>query len=1113
MFDNINNDPTIQIRIEVSNNYTSCIYCGIINPNSIAECGQCGHKFCNGCSGFLSESHILYHMRRSNHNSIKYAKKKLNENLYFDHDSIEIIACGYCNVSSIFDLYFYKDKEKKKFEFLCSFHYYKKIEEAKEEEKKLFKEKFKKIIYIENNIQYIDEELIQIPSKLDEINLLEDCDIEIVKKNEEIIQLIDPLTQRFLNKVKDKYESSEEYYEIYKPLIMSEFKYVKSIYLSKQEYPTELFLSEENKNKYLYFNIENDFNDINFNIGKRLEFSEEPKTIDELLNISNDAEENERGIPINFTAVIFNIIPDKIDNFKKIMILPITKNINDLTNHLGLYIMRENFCDVPYSRMLNGLDAFNNKKGNNISNLIHSQILGIMEKEQIEKMDESEMKYLYNNNELISKIEGFGELNTHQKTCMNKVFTHSLNMIQGPPGTGKSFLASFIIYNIFQKRKDEQDKILVCAPSNSAADNLAVYLLNLNNYLKENNDNKNGGKNEKEAEELDSDKSTNDKDIINNSKNRKMKLLRVYPKVREIMETNKQLTEISLHNKLNFAIEEYKKMKSKINNLNEEEEEKEEDENEENELKDKTNTLIYNKEKIKDNKKTKNKRKIPKNINIPPKKLKNIADNVVNEHDVIISTCSSSFDYRILNSDFKYVLIDESTQCCEVECLLPLVHGSMHVILIGDQKQLGPTIIYPKANLVGMKISLFERMIKIYPDNYLMLKKQYRMNPEVAKFPSDFFYGGKIKNSSKHKESKYAKKILKKFPWPKKDIPIIFINTNNSSTLFYNLTDMSITKDSKNLNINYFTSERITGKSYENQLEADITVKILKMLNTIKSYKKGKYDIGIITPYIGQKKLILEKLNKDKDEDDDFDYYNNNIINIASVDSFQGKEKDFIIISTVRSNYKNNIGFLKDPRRLNVSLTRAKHGLIIIGDANCLANSPGEKDNKYSVWRYLIKFYQDMGIIVNFNDGKKEKEMFSLTKIIPDGKELDKYKFQEYDYDGKGNKPNINLDYIDDFSYIRNNSNHYINDRDFNFFDEEDIYDENNYPLEEDFYDEDFYYNDFYNDNYYYDNYYNNENMNYNYNNYGYNNNYDHNNYENNYNDYINPNYLNHNYH
>ena len=70
---------------------------------------------------------------------------------------------------------------------------------------------------------------------------------------------------------------------------------------------------------------------------------------------------------------------------------------------------------------------------------------------------------------------------------------------------------------------------------------------------KENNDNKNGGKNEKEAEEFDSDKSTNDKDIINNSKNRKMKLLRVYPKVREIMETNKQLTEISLHNKLNVG--------------------------------------------------------------------------------------------------------------------------------------------------------------------------------------------------------------------------------------------------------------------------------------------------------------------------------------------------------------------------------------------------------------------------------------------------------------------------------------------------------------------------------------------------------------------------------
>jgi regulator of nonsense transcripts 1 len=153
----------------------------------------------------------------------------------------------------------------------------------------------------------------------------------------------------------------------------------------------------------------------------------------------------------------------------------------------------------------------------------------------------------------------------------------------------------------------------------------------------------------------------------------------------------------------------------------------------------------------------------------------------------------------------------------------------------------------------------------------------------------------------------------------------MFINTNNKTTSSYNLTNMNkyVNKNIKNKNNNYFTSEKDIGKSYENELEADITVKIINMLISIKSYKSGKYNIGVITPYIGQKKLILEKLCRSNNYyKEDFDYFNNDIISKASIDSFQGKEKDFIIINTVRSNINNNIGFVKDPRRLNVSLTK-----------------------------------------------------------------------------------------------------------------------------------------------------------------------------------------------
>ena len=1120
MLECLNEDPVIEYNIEISNNFTSCIYCGIKNQNVLVQCGECNHKFCNGKSEFLSCCHILSHMKRSSHKSIKIEKKKLNEELYFDDNTIEIISCGYCQVSNIFDLYFYKDIQKKKIEFLCQLHFDKKINTAKEEEKKLIKEKFKKIVYeIKNDNESnnnkksniyscINYELIEEPDNIEDIMLLNDCLKETVIKNEEIIQLTDPITQRFLNKVKDRYDSSDEYYEIYKPLIFSEYKYVKNIFESKPEYPIELYYSKNEKEKdgYLYFIISNKFNGINFNIGKRIQFNEEPKIIEDLFYISEDYEGNNRGQPIWFTGVVFDIIPNKREFNKKIIILPIDRSIDDIMYNLGTYYMKENFCDIPYIRMLKGLDTFIRNKENNTSNLIFTQILGIIDKEEIKKIDEKEMKELFNEKELITKIDNYGELNTQQTKCMKKVFTNSLNMIQGPPGTGKTFLASFIIYNIFQKRKDAQDKILVCAPSNSAADNLALCLLKLNNSLNIINENENN--NEKENKIHNNININNEKN--NNVLKGQMRLLRIYPKVKELLEVNKSLTDISLHKILKSAIEEYNQMKINMNNNNKDEYSEESMFGYFDNINSMTNENIFPytyqnlnsfhtlnsnsfNSLLEEKSQVTNENKKSESINIKnnPKKIQNITNNIINEHDIIITTCSTTFDTKLKNSDFKYVLIDESTQCCEIECLLPIVHGSRHVILIGDQKQLGPTIIYPKANSVGMKISLFERMIKIYPDNFIMLKKQYRMNPELSKFSSDFFYNGLIKNSSKHKETKYSKKIIKKFFWPKKGIPIMFINTNNKSNIKYNLTDVNkIIKKKLNNNNNYFTSERDVGKSYENELEADITVKIINMFNSIKSYKKGKYNIGVITPYIGQKKLILEKLSySNNNNKEDFDYFNNNIINIASVDSFQGKEKDFIIINTVRSNYKNNIGFLKDPRRLNVSLTRAKYGLIIIGDAICLSNSIGERDNKYNVWRYLINKYQELGVIVDYNEGQKDEKMFSKVQILKNEEKLEDYKFQEYEYDGKYNIPKVNMDYIDNFDYkIKKNFVNYIDDREFCknndlFYNEDDYFDDFQDEFYDDFYDynEDIYDNNNYDyypkDDYYYNDNHNNKNF------------------------------------
>ena len=165
------------------------------------------------------------------------------------------------------------------------------------------------------------------------------------------------------------------------------------------------------------------------------------------------------------------------------------------------------------------------------------------------------------------------------------------------------------------------------------------------------------------------------------------------------------------------------------------------------------------------------------------------------------------------------------------------------------------------------------------------------------------------------------------------------------------------------------------------------------------------------------------------------------------------------------------IGFLKDTRRLNVSITRARHGLIIIGDAHCLSKSIGEKENKYSIWRYLIKYYQDLGVIVDYIDGEKEEKMFQKTKIIEEQDDMKDYNFIEYDYDGSGNKHLSMDEYNDNFWENKNNNylEHYMDD--FDFFSDYDDEFFNNEEFIEEFFDK------FENDNY--ERYNHNDNDNY----------------------------------
>lgn len=285
------------------------------------------------------------------------------------------------------------------------------------------------------------------------------------------------------------------------------------------------------------------------------------------------------------------------------------------------------------------------------------------------------------------------------------------------------------------------------------------------------------------------------------------------------------------------------------------------------------------------------------------KSLKRAAEReILQNADVICTTCVGAGDPRLGNFRFRMVLIDESTQATEPECLIPIVLGAKQVILVGDHCQLGPVIMCKKAARAGLCQSLFERLV-LLGIKPIRLQVQYRMHPCLAEFPSNTFYEGTLQNGTNEVERMY-KGI--DFPWPQPNKPMFFYNCIGQEEI------------------------SASGTSYLNRTEATVCEKIVTFF-----LKAGvtPSQIGIITPYEGQRAYIVNYMQRSGSLRPQL--YKE--IEVASVDSFQGREKDFIILSCVRSNEHQGIGFLNDPRRLNVALTRARFGLVILGNPKVLS--------------------------------------------------------------------------------------------------------------------------------------------------------------------------------
>ncbi|CAI7420258.1 CPS_collapsed_G0043390.mRNA.1.CDS.1 [Saccharomyces cerevisiae] len=293
---------------------------------------------------------------------------------------------------------------------------------------------------------------------------------------------------------------------------------------------------------------------------------------------------------------------------------------------------------------------------------------------------------------------------------------------------------------------------------------------------------------------------------------------------------------------------------------------------------------------------------------------------ILNKADVVCCTCVGAGDKR-LDTKFRTVLIDESTQASEPECLIPIVKGAKQVILVGDHQQLGPVILERKAADAGLKQSLFERLISLghVP---IRLEVQYRMNPYLSEFPSNMFYEGSLQNGVTIEQRTVPNS---KFPWPIRGIPMMFWANYGREEISAN------------------------GTSFLNRIEAMNCERIITKL-----FRDGvkPEQIGVITPYEGQRAYILQYMQMNGSLDKDL-YIK---VEVASVDAFQGREKDYIILSCVRANEQQAIGFLRDPRRLNVGLTRAKYGLVILGNPRSLARN--------TLWNHLLIHFREKGCLV-----------------------------------------------------------------------------------------------------------------------------------------------------
>lgn len=304
--------------------------------------------------------------------------------------------------------------------------------------------------------------------------------------------------------------------------------------------------------------------------------------------------------------------------------------------------------------------------------------------------------------------------------------------------------------------------------------------------------------------------------------------------------------------------------------------------------------------------------------------------DAINDYQVVVTTCASAGHPMLDGAAFPRVLVDECTQSIEPCTMIPLTRGCEHLVLIGDHRQLPPTVLTDEARRGGLERSLFARLAAESIVEPVLLDEQRRMHPSIAEFPNRHFYEGRVRDAAP------ARPPVPGLPWPRGgEVRVLLVDVAPEQ------------------------GEERRGTSWSNTGEAEAVLDLADALIGGRHPALPAEELAVITPYEQQKRALQAACARRRAGGGGRAVAG---ARVANIDGFQGAECDLVIFSAVRSNEDGQLGFLRDHRRANVVLTRARRGLVVFADASTMRKAEG------SVWAHWLSWAESQDAVISLGD-------------------------------------------------------------------------------------------------------------------------------------------------